>query len=98
MHRDIVLISNKSHEGLVNLGRSVKCETQGFYLPRRIFTVQAHPEFDDFVTSTIVKTRHEEHIFSDDVFEEAMSKASLEHDGVAVGRAICKFLLDSNVG
>ena len=91
MHRDIVCELPKD---CINLGHSPVCGIQGFYRPKRILTVQAHPEFNDFIVSKIMEVRHEQKIFDDDLFTDGMSRAGLAHDGAVVGAAIIRFLLE----
>lgn len=90
MHRDAVLEVPK---GLVNLGSSPVCEIQGLYQPGRIFSLQAHPEFDDFIMPEIMQERFNQKIFSPEMYEEGMTRARVEHDGVLVAGAIWEFLL-----
>jgi GMP synthase-like glutamine amidotransferase len=91
MHRDIVL---SVPEGVENLGSSPRCKVQGLYLRRRVFTIQAHPEFDAFIMSNIIALRYEQGIFTKKMERDASSRAELKHDGAVVGRVICKFLLE----
>ncbi|KAL4793096.1 hypothetical protein BDV19DRAFT_391538 [Aspergillus venezuelensis] len=91
MHRDIV--SDLPLE-IESFGSSPRCTTQGFYLPKRILSVQAHPEFDSFIMATVLNTRHEQGIFDDELFEGAMRRAGMPHDGLLLSEAIWKFLLD----
>jgi GMP synthase-like glutamine amidotransferase len=91
MHRDIVL---GVPEGIENLGSSPRCQVQGLYLRGRVFTLQAHPEFDAFITSKIIALKYEQGIFTKKIEQDALSRAELNHDGAVVGRVICKFLLD----
>ncbi|KAF4447494.1 hypothetical protein F53441_8978 [Fusarium austroafricanum] len=90
MHRDAVL---EVPEGLVNLGSSPKCEVQGLYKPGRIISFQAHPEFDDFIMEKIMESRYAQQIFSKDMYEEGITRARAEHDGVLVSSKIWEFLL-----
>ncbi|CEI60503.1 hypothetical protein FVEN_g10005 [Fusarium venenatum] len=90
MHRDAVL---EIPEGLVSLGSSSKCEVQGLYKPGRIMSFQAHPEFDDFIMEEIMKARYEQKIFSQEMYEEGITRARAAHDGVLVSAKIWEFLL-----
>ncbi|KFH44781.1 putative glutamine amidotransferase-like protein-like protein [Hapsidospora chrysogenum ATCC 11550] len=91
MHQDIV---KTLPEGAVNLGRSPVCEIQGLYIPRRAITVQAHPEFNDFIMSSILRKRHGQGIFPDDVYESGMARAEKQHDGLHVCKTFWRFMLD----
>ncbi|KAF4459692.1 anthranilate synthase component II [Fusarium albosuccineum] len=90
MHRDAVL---EVPQGLVSLGSSSKCEVQGLYQPGRIISFQAHPEFDDFIMPEIMEARYAQKIFSQEMYEEGITRARAEHDGVLVASKIWEFLL-----
>jgi GMP synthase (glutamine-hydrolysing) len=85
MHRDAVL---DVPEGTVNLGSSPSCGIQGLFKAGQVLSVQAHPEFDDFIMTKIVDRRHEQGIFDDATFKSGMARANLPHDGVLVAEAI----------
>ena len=91
MHRDIVFTYP---EGVESLGQSPVCAVQGMYAPRRLFTVQGHPEFTEEIMEEIIDTRHKTGIFDDEAYETHMKKVALEHDGVLVGQAFLRFLLE----
>lgn len=91
MHRDIAY---EVPEGCVNLGSSAICEIHGLYRAGRIFSVQGHPEYDEFVVSKLIETRHAMGVFDDQLSKDGLSRAGKPHDGLVVGEAICKFLLD----
>jgi hypothetical protein len=54
-----------------------------------VLTVQAHPEFNEF----IMEKRHDDGIFDDQFFSEATSRASKSADDATAGAAACRFLL-----
>ncbi|KAG5948924.1 hypothetical protein E4U53_006110 [Claviceps sorghi] len=89
MHRDVVL---SFPPDATPLGSNPFCPVQAMYQPGRYLSVQGHPEFTNDIISEILINRHAAGIFSDKVYEEAMARAPAPHDGVAVGRAILKFL------
>lgn len=91
MHRDIV---HDVPNGCVNLGHSPRCGVQGLYIPKRVLTVQGHPEFNEYIMSRVLEMRHEQKIFDDDLFQDGMSRAGKPHDGQRIGATICKFLLN----
>ena len=91
MHRDIVYCYP---EGVEELGSSPVCRVQGMYAPRRLITVQGHPEFDQEIVTEILESRHAMGIFDDEAFEAAMRRVGRPHDGVVVGKAFVDFLLD----
>ncbi|EHY55070.1 hypothetical protein HRR83_005675 [Exophiala dermatitidis] len=91
MHRDCVF---SYPEGVEKLGSSPVCEVQGMYVPKKLFTVQGHPEFNQEIMTEIINTRHATGIFDDKAFEEHMGKVALHHDGLVVSQAFLKFLLE----
>jgi hypothetical protein len=91
MHRDIVY---EYPEGVEQLGSSPVCSVQGMYRKGRLITIQGHPEFDEEITTEILKSRHAVGIFTDDDFKMHMQKVDKPHDGVLVGGVFVEFLLD----
>ncbi|KAL7916660.1 class I glutamine amidotransferase-like protein [Trichoderma velutinum] len=91
MHRDAVL---QLPDGIQNLGTSPVCGIQGLYAPGRIFSLQAHPEFNGVIMSEILTLRRSQNVFDKEVFENAMSRADAHHDGAMVGEAVWKFLME----
>ncbi|KAK4080999.1 hypothetical protein Trihar35433_2104 [Trichoderma harzianum] len=91
MHRDAVL---QLPDGVQNLGTNPVCGIQGSYAPGRIFSLQAHPEFNGAIMSEILTLRRSQGVFDKEVFEGAMSRADAHHDGAMVGEAVWKFLME----
>ena len=91
MHRDIVY---NRPPGVEALGSSPRCEVQDMYIPRKLITVEGHPEFNEEIMTELLTTRHAQGIFDDVTFEDAMARAGKSHDGVVVGRAFVNFLKD----
>ncbi len=91
MHRDIVFCYPDDVE---QLGSSPVCRVQGMYKKGHVITVQGHPEYDEEIMTEIIRARHAMGIFSDEDADKYMDKAVKHHDGVAVGRAFIKFLLE----
>ncbi|KHN98460.1 Glutamine amidotransferase type 1 [Metarhizium album ARSEF 1941] len=89
MHRDVV---QDLPPDAIPLGGNAFCPVQGMYLPGRYLTVQGHPEFTNEIISEILFNRHTVGIFTDEVYDDAMERAPLPHDGVAIGRAFLKFI------
>ncbi|MCJ1362635.1 hypothetical protein MMC16_001741 [Acarospora aff. strigata] len=102
MHRDVVSTipsapSNPTTEPTATvqlLGSSPRCPIQGLYIPHQLLTVQGHPEFTAEIVRELLETRHEQGIFDDKVFAEAMTRVGKEHDGVVVAKAFLRFLMD----
>lgn len=91
MHRDCV---HFYPEGVEELGSSPVCKVQGMYSPKRLLTVQGHPEFNETIMTEIIATRHATGIFDDKAYDEHMKKVALPHDGLIVSQAFLKFLLE----
>lgn len=86
--------------GFENLGTSARCAVQGMYLKGKVFSVQGHPEFDEFIISEIMKKRHSQGTYGegpcgDAVFNDGMARAPLQHDGALVASIICQFFTGS---
>ncbi|KAB8237216.1 Aldehyde/histidinol dehydrogenase [Aspergillus alliaceus] len=83
MHRDIAY---EVPQGCVNLGSSPRCDVQGLYIPRRLLTLQGHPEYDEFVMTELIQMRHGQGIFDDKLAKDGLSRAGRQHDGMAIGK------------
>ncbi|RAH82846.1 Aldedh-domain-containing protein [Aspergillus japonicus CBS 114.51] len=79
MHRDVVF---EVPPGCVNLGGSLICGIQGLYIPKKILTVQGHPEYNGFMVSSILKIRHERGVFEESFYKDGMSRVDKPHDGI----------------
>ncbi|CAK1358493.1 putative glutamine amidotransferase-like protein [Cercospora beticola] len=91
MHRDIVY---EYPEGTQPLGHSPRCDVQGMYTKNRVITVQGHPEFNGDIVSELLDSRHEKGIFDDAMYKDGMDRVRLHHDGVTIGAAFLRFLLE----
>lgn len=91
MHRDIAFYYP---QGVEELGYSPICKVQGMYSPRRLITVQGHPEFNEEIMTEIIKTRHATGIFDDEAFAAGMKKVVKPHDGLVVSKGFLRFLLE----
>ena len=91
MHRDIVFYYPP---GVEDLGSNAVCQVQGMYVPKRMMTVQGHPEFTEEIMIEILETRHQMGIFDDETFAGAMKRVVKPHDGLVVSKAFLRFLLD----
>jgi GMP synthase-like glutamine amidotransferase len=90
MHRDQV---TTMPEGAELLGSTDKCKLQGLLYPGRYITVQGHPEFTSEIVSEIASFRHDAGLFDDALYQDAMDRVGLDHDGVEIARAFVKFIL-----
>jgi GMP synthase-like glutamine amidotransferase len=71
-----------------------KCSVQGMYIPKRLITIQGHPEFNEEIVRELLIFRHQQKIFDDEVFEDAMARVDKYQDGVVVAKAFLKLLLE----
>ena len=91
MHQDVVY---EYPAGVDHLGDSPRCEVQGMYERGRLMTIQGHPEFNEEIIRELLKSRHSQGIFGDDVYKDGMDRVSNHHDGVVVSSAFLRFLLE----
>ncbi|KAL8765628.1 MAG: hypothetical protein Q9209_007360 [Squamulea sp. 1 TL-2023] len=91
MHKDIVF---NHPPGVQLLGSTSRCKVQGMFVPGRVFTVQGHPEFTEEILVEILEVRHEQGVFGDEIYEEAMKRVGRKHDGLMVGKRFVEFLMD----
>ncbi|EKV10249.1 Glutamine amidotransferase type 1 [Penicillium digitatum] len=91
MHQDIVF---NYPPNVISLGSSPRCAVQGMYAPRHFITLQGHPEFTGDIVTEIIQSRADVGTFKGDQAQDALSRAYNEHDGVVIGVAFLKFLLE----
>ncbi|KAG9237811.1 class I glutamine amidotransferase-like protein [Amylocarpus encephaloides] len=91
MHRDIIYECPPEVE---RLAYTDKCAVHGMYVPRRLITVQGHPEFTGDIMKDILVARHKQGLFDDALFEDALGRFDEDHDGVVTATAFLKFLLE----
>ena len=91
MHKDIVYYYPK---GVEELGSSDKCQVQGMYVPKSLITVQGHPEFTERIVDELIRTRHEQGVFDQKIYEDSMARVGKDHDGVLVAQGFLEFLLE----
>jgi len=90
MHRDSVPYTPP---GTVSLGRSPHSEVQGMYAKGRLLSLQGHPEYSGRVAEELLDLRRGQ-VLDEETYSDAKKRAYDKHDGVAVGAAIVRFLLD----
>lgn len=97
MHRDI-LISNPAAPAALEevelLGTTSHTENQGMYQPRRLITIEGHPEFTEEIMTGVLIKRRALNLFSQELFEDAMARVGDPQDGFVVGKAFLRFLVD----
>lgn len=92
MHQDII---SGVPEGFQNLAASPRCAVQGLLLPGRVLSVQGHPEFNEEITTEIIKMRHAQKVLSDELATKGLKDATSHHDGIFIAAAMWKFLISS---
>ena len=90
-HLDLV-----SHypDGVEALGSSGPCKVQGMYIPKRVMTLQGHPEFTPDIMAELLRKRRGQNIFTEEVYGEAMARVGQPQDGVLIAQAFLKFLME----
>ena len=91
MHKDIVC---EWPSGVERLGSSPVCDVQAMYIPKKLITVQGHPEFDEEIMKELLVMRHRQGIFDDELYADAERRRELRHDGVAVAQGFLKMLME----
>lgn len=91
MHRDMAFTYPDDVE---RLGSSPICNVQGMYRPHHLLCLQGHPEFNAKIMAEILETRHQTGVFDDKAYKKFVQKLELPHDGLTVGNAFIRFLLD----
>lgn len=64
-------------------------------MPGLAWSVQAHPEFTEFIMSCILEARHDTGVFNDELYTDGKSRAGKETDGEKLGKEIIKFITES---
>ncbi|KAG8161937.1 hypothetical protein KVR01_007702 [Diaporthe batatas] len=90
-HRDMVV---EYPPTVMPLAQSRHCPTQAMYIPGRLFTVQGHPEFPQFMMAEMLRAHHQSGIILDGPFDDAMKRALGQHDGIVIAQAFLRFLKD----
>lgn len=97
MHRDI-LVDNAGTLGplqdLEPLASTSHTENQSMYQAQRIITIQGHPEFNQEIINEILEKRRRQNLYSQEAFENAMERSGNVQEGLVVGRAFLRFLVE----
>lgn len=95
MHRDIVRVDGSElPEGIENLGSTDACQLQGMYKRGKFISVQGHPEFTPDIVKELVHARTEMGIFTKEMHDDAMNRLWDRHDGITVGCAFLRFMME----
>lgn len=63
-----------------------------------MLSFQGHPEFDGDVSMSWLNERYEENLVSQDLYDDAVARVRIDHDGMVVMRAVCEFLFGQIIG
>ncbi|KAI1265250.1 putative class I glutamine amidotransferase [Xylariaceae sp. FL1019] len=89
MHRDAVLTFPT---GVISLAETDICPNQAMYIPRRMMSVQGHPEFTVDMMTEIIETRKYGGILNKDISEDGLNRVGDPQDGVAIAQVFIRFL------
>lgn len=97
MHRDIVatLPPTPAKQPPVQvLASTPKCAIHGMYVPKKLITIQGHPEFNGDVMRKVMDFRREQGIFGDEIYADALARADRKQDGLLIAQAFLRFMLE----
>ncbi|KAH7062632.1 GMP synthase [Macrophomina phaseolina] len=90
MHQDVVF---QCPPGVKLLGSTDVCPIQGMFVPRKLLTLQGHPEVNAEIMTEVVDSRYNRGVFTEEQWVKAREEVQRPHDGFIVGRAFYRFLL-----
>jgi hypothetical protein len=64
------------------------------YIPKRVMTVQGHPEFTEEIMRELLDSAYASGFFDKDLFEDSIKRVDKYQDGVVVAQAFLRFLLE----
>lgn len=67
------------------------------YQRGNFISFQGHPEFNEEVIREILVSKQTNGLFGQKLYEESITRASLEHDGLLVGRLFSRFILEDTM-
>lgn len=95
MHRDIVAVEPEQlPDGVENLASTEDCKVQGMYKKGVFISVQGHPEYNLEIMHEFVSVRAKLGIFTKEMTKDALKRISDPCDGVVVGSAFLRFLIE----
>ena len=63
---------------------------QAIYIPKRVLTVQGHPEFTEEIMKELLVMAHASGLFDKELFEDSMRRVDKYQDGVMVLQAFLR--------
>jgi hypothetical protein len=64
------------------------------HIPKRVMTIQGHPEFTEEIMRELLNRAYAMGFFDKKLFKESMAKVDKYQDGVVVAQAFLRFLLE----
>lgn len=64
------------------------------HIPRRVLTLQGHPEFTPEIMAELLRKRRGQGIFGEAIYAEAMARVARPQDGVLIAQAFLRFLME----
>ena len=64
------------------------------YVPKRLITVEGHPEYTEDIVREILESRKESGIFDVEIYKDAIGRVGKRQDGVEVACGFLRFLLE----
>ncbi|KAL9115528.1 MAG: hypothetical protein Q9227_000849 [Pyrenula ochraceoflavens] len=89
MHHDILY---SLPVGVASLGSSSVCEVQGMFRPRKLLTLQGHPEFDGEIMVSLLEATDELGFDDKTLWQDAMARSREPHHGELVASVILRFI------
>ncbi|KAI9661718.1 MAG: hypothetical protein M1821_008956 [Bathelium mastoideum] len=89
MHHDII---TSYPTNVLPLGSSAVCSTQGMLIPRKLITLQGHPEFNGEIMLQLLNASDELGFEDKALWEDAVRRAKEPHDGALIAATFLRFL------
>lgn len=95
MHRDIVAVEPEQlPDGVENLASTQECKIQGMYKKGVFISVQGHPEYNSEIMHEFISVRAKLGVFTKEFTKDALKRITDPHDGVVIGSAFLRFLIE----
>ena len=89
MHRDIITAYPTS---VIALAHTPTCSTQGMYVPRRMISVQGHPEYTEEMVREILDWFQANDAIDGDILADSLRRVGHRNDGVEIAKSFLRFL------
>ncbi|XXH03850.1 hypothetical protein Hte_010256 [Hypoxylon texense] len=91
MHRDSI---SSYPASVTPLAHTPACGTQAMYIPKRMISVQGHPEFTEEMVREILDMFKEHGAVSNEVYDDSMRRVGDKEDGVEVAKVFLRFMME----